>query len=51
LSVTLSDGTRGVAQGVDAVGALRLRSAQGLLKISSAEVSLRPLEAPLFEDL
>lgn len=51
LSVTLSDGTRGVAQGVDSVGALRLRSAQGLLKISSAEVSLRPLEAPLFEDL
>ena len=51
LSVTLSDGTEGVAQGVDAVGALRLQSAQGLLEISSAEVSLRPLEKPLFENL
>jgi BirA family transcriptional regulator, biotin operon repressor / biotin---[acetyl-CoA-carboxylase] ligase len=51
LSVTLSDGTKGVAQGVDAVGALQLQSAHGLLKISSAEVSLRPLDAQLIEDL
>jgi len=51
LSVTLSDGTKGVAQGVDAIGALRLQSAHGLLKISSAEVSLRLLEKPLFEDI
>ena len=43
LSVTLSNGTQGLAQGADEVGALRLQSAQGLMKIISAEVSLRPL--------
>jgi len=43
LSVTLSNGTQGLAQGADEVGALRLQSAQGLMKIISAGVSLRPL--------
>jgi BirA family biotin operon repressor/biotin-[acetyl-CoA-carboxylase] ligase len=41
LEVTLSDGLRGSAQGVDAVGALQVRTAQGLQKITSAEVSVR----------
>jgi BirA family biotin operon repressor/biotin-[acetyl-CoA-carboxylase] ligase len=46
--VTLSDGTTGVAQGVDADGALRVQTAQGLKLISSSEVSVRPLStAPL----
>lgn len=51
LAVTLSDGTSGVAQGVDAVGALRVQTAQGLKKITSAEVSVRPLSAPSYEHL
>ena len=40
-SVSLSDGTLGSAEGVDARGALLLRTAQGLRAISSDEVSLR----------
>jgi BirA family biotin operon repressor/biotin-[acetyl-CoA-carboxylase] ligase len=40
--VTLSDGTLGVAHGVDAAGALQVQTAQGLKKIISAEVSVRP---------
>lgn len=47
LPVTLGNGAQGMAQGVDEVGALRLQSAQGLMKIVSAEVSLRPLKMPL----
>lgn len=39
--VSLSDGTLGSAEGVDARGALLLRTAQGLRAISSDEVSLR----------
>lgn len=46
LNVALSDGTVGVAQGVDGAGALRLHTAQGLQKITSAEVSVRPLLSP-----
>jgi len=46
LNVVLSDGTVGVAQGVDGAGALRLHTAQGLQKITSAEVSVRPLLSP-----
>ncbi len=41
--VTLSDGTIGRARGVDGSGALLVHTAAGLKKISSAEVSVRPL--------
>ncbi len=40
--VLTSDGLIGIARGVDAQGALLLETAQGLQKISSAEVSVRP---------
>ncbi|MCM2295771.1 biotin--[acetyl-CoA-carboxylase] ligase [Rhodoferax sp.] len=46
LPVTLSDGLQGVAQGVDASGALRVVSAQGVQRITSAEVSVRVQPAP-----
>lgn len=46
LSVTFSDGTVGVAQGVDGTGALRLSTAQGLRKVTSAELSVRPVSLP-----
>jgi BirA family biotin operon repressor/biotin-[acetyl-CoA-carboxylase] ligase len=39
--VTLSDGQHGVALGVDPVGALLLQTAQGLQRVTSAEVSVR----------
>jgi BirA family biotin operon repressor/biotin-[acetyl-CoA-carboxylase] ligase len=42
--VTLSDGSHGLAQGVDQRGALRVHTAQGLRVIDSAEVSVRPRE-------
>ena len=51
LAVTLSDGTTGVAQGVDRMGALLVQTAHGLKKISSSEVSLRPLTPPSYENL
>lgn len=51
LSVTLSDGVTGVAQGVDGVGALRVQTARGLKKITSSEVSVRPLNPPPYEHL
>ena len=41
--MTLSDGTTGVAQGVDASGALRVQTATGWQCVSSAEVSVRPV--------
>lgn len=41
-AVQLSDGTCGVAQGVDADGALVVQTPTGLKKITSAEVSVRP---------
>ena len=40
--VKLSDGTEGVAKGVDEDGALLLQTATGMQKITSAEVSVRP---------
>ncbi len=40
--VTLSDGRSGVALGVDAGGVLLLQTAQGLQRVISADVSLRP---------
>ena len=51
LTVTLSDGTSGIAQGVDGVGALQVQTAQGLQKITSSEVSVRPLAPPPYEQL
>ncbi len=47
LGVTLSDGTSGIARGVDSDGALRVQTAQGLQLISSSEVSVRPLTPQL----
>ena len=41
--VHCTDGTSGTARGVDASGALLVHTASGLKKISSAEVSVRPL--------
>lgn len=40
-----SDGATGMARGVDASGALLLHTENGLKKISSAEVSVRPVPA------
>ena len=45
VAVTLSNGTAGIAQGVDRRGALQLETAQGLIRVTSAEVSVRPLAA------
>lgn len=45
LPVTLSNGTVGIARGVDQGGALRLATELGLILINSAEVSLRPVAA------
>ena len=42
VAVRLSDGTEGVAQGVDSVGALQVQTVQGLVRVTSAEVSVRP---------
>lgn len=42
-AVVCSDGTTGLAQGVDASGALRVQTDAGLRKITSAEVSVRPV--------
>ena len=50
-TVSLSDGTTGIAQGVDSVGALQLHTTQGLKKINSSEVSVRPLNPLPFENL
>ena len=41
-TVTCSDGMTGVARGVDAGGALLVHTENGLKKITSAEVSVRP---------
>jgi BirA family biotin operon repressor/biotin-[acetyl-CoA-carboxylase] ligase len=51
LPVTLSDGVQGVAQGVDAVGALRVTSAQGVQRVTSAEVSVRVQPGPAYDQL
>ncbi|MDO8319646.1 biotin--[acetyl-CoA-carboxylase] ligase [Rhodoferax sp.] len=51
LPVTLSDGVQGVAQGVDATGALRLANAQGVRRITSAEVSVRVQKGPAYDHL
>ena len=41
-AVRLSDGTDGVAQGVNTHGALQVATAQGLQTITSSEISVRP---------
>lgn len=41
-SVSLSDGTQGLAQGVDGSGALLVHTSAGLTRVNSAEVSVRP---------
>jgi BirA family biotin operon repressor/biotin-[acetyl-CoA-carboxylase] ligase len=51
VAVTLSDGTTGVAKGVDSQGALQVETAQGLQKITSSEVSVRPSSPPAYEHL
>ena len=43
--VVCSDGVSGVARGVDASGALLVHTADGVVKINSAEVSVRPAPA------
>ena len=44
-AVQLSDGTRGTAHGVGDKGALQLLAAGGMVEVSSAEVSVRPVAA------
>ncbi len=51
LSVTLSDGVQGVAQGVDASGALRVATPDGVQRITSAEVSVRLQSEPRYDAL
>ena len=46
VAVTLSDGMQGTAQGVDDCGALLVHTAQGLRRVTSSEVSVRPLNPP-----
>ena len=45
--VVCSDGTTGLARGVDAMGALLVQTPQGVQKINAAEVSVRPAANPL----
>jgi BirA family biotin operon repressor/biotin-[acetyl-CoA-carboxylase] ligase len=49
--VTLSNGTLGVARGVDRTGALQVHTAQGLENITSSEVSVRPQRPPSYDNL
>ncbi len=51
VAVTLSDGLQGVALGVDAQGALQVQTAQGLQRVTSSEVSVRPLMCPDYGNL
>jgi len=43
LDVTSSDGHQGKCEGIDSQGVLQIQTTQGLVKINSAEVSVRPL--------
>lgn len=47
VAVTLSDGTQGVAQGVDASGALLVKTHAGVQRVTSAEISVRALHPPI----
>lgn len=49
VNVVLSDGTFGIAHGVNGVAALQVQTARGLTSVSSAEVSLRPAATPSFD--
>ncbi len=51
VQITLSDGMHGVAQGVDGSGALRVQTAQGLQRVTSSEVSVRPASGPNYANL
>lgn len=51
VAITLSDGSSGVAQGVDGTGALQVLTAQGMQKITSAEISVQPLRPPAYDRL
>ena len=51
VAVTLSDGTTGVAHGVDNQGALQVDTALGRQQITSSEVSVRPFNPPAYEHL
>jgi BirA family biotin operon repressor/biotin-[acetyl-CoA-carboxylase] ligase len=44
--VSLSDGTDGTAQGVDESGALLVHTSSGVAKVTSSEVSVRPVNPP-----
>ena len=46
VAVTLSDGMQGTAQGVDATGALRVLTSQGVQRVTSSEVSVRKQTGP-----
>lgn len=48
LPVTLSDGLQGVALGVDTSGALLVSTAQGVQRVTSAEVSVRVQPGPSY---
>ena len=45
--VNLSDGTRGMAEGVAADGGFMVRTATGLQAVTSSEISVRPASSPL----
>lgn len=45
--VVLSDGGAGTADGVEADGALRVRTAQGVQAVTGSEISVRPAGQPL----
>jgi len=42
-TVMLSDGTEGMALGVDHAGALQVQTAHGMRRVTSTEVSVRPV--------
>ena len=44
-AVTLSNGTVGMARGVDVQGGLRVQTPEGMQTVTSAEVSVRPVQA------
>lgn len=45
--VRLSDGSHGVARGVDGTGGLRVQTPNGMQTVTSGEVSVRPAHMPL----
>lgn len=51
VAVSLSDGLQGIAQGVDATGALRVHTAQGVQRVTSSEVSVRAQPGPSYAHL